>query len=120
MAPKHALAGTQFGDEQLPKRAKSSATPISRSATPADTSAKVPFKVEYPVMDSSKKLGKKEQELVDAAEFQVSPFVAKGALKPGDLDQHYTVTPTKEWESMKKYNNFISGFQKRSGKRGLC
>lgn len=107
MAPKHGLAGLQQ-EEQLAKRAKSSATPASRSATPADTNAKVPFKVEYPIMDSDKVLTGRQKELVEAADFQVSPFIAKGASKEGELDQYYTVTPTSEWEQMKKYNNFIS------------
>lgn len=49
----------------------------------------------------------KEQELIDHAEFQQSPFIAKGRAKDGELDQHYTVTPTTDWEGMKKYNNFI-------------
>ena len=57
--------------------------------------------------NSKKKLTKKEQELVDNSEWQVSPFEAKGAAE-GELDQDYSVTPNKEWESMKKYNNFIS------------
>lgn len=108
MAPKHGLAGLQHSEEQLAKRAKSSATPASRSATPADTSARVPFKVEYPVMDRNKIRTEEQRELVEAAEKQVSPFIAKGASKEGELDQYYTVTPTSEWESMKKYNNFIS------------
>ncbi|KAF8866459.1 hypothetical protein BDZ45DRAFT_272798 [Acephala macrosclerotiorum] len=105
MAPKHGLAGLQ-SEEQAAKRAKSSATPASRSATPADTSAKVPFKVEYPNMNTSSPTHKQKQ-LIDAADFQVSPFTAKGASKEGELDQYYTVTPTTEWEDMKKYNNFI-------------
>jgi len=108
MAPKHGLATFPQGDEQLAKRAKSSATPASRSATPADPSAKPPFEVRYPVMNSTKKLSQKEQELVDNAEYQVSPFIAKGTSKEGELDQYYSVTPAKEWDSMKKYNNFIS------------
>lgn len=108
MAPKHGLAGLQHSEEQLAKRTKSSATPASRSATPADTSAKVPFKVEYPVVVEDKILTARQKELKEAADFQVSPFIAKGASKEGELDQYYTVTPTNEWESMKKYNNFIS------------
>ncbi len=108
MAPKHGLAGFQQSEEQIAKRAKSSATPASRSATPADTSAKVPFKVEYPIMNGEKEPTKRQQELIEAADFQVSPFTAKGASKEGELDQYFTVTPTSEWEQMKKYNNFIS------------
>ena len=108
MAPKHGLSGLLHEEELLAKRAKSSDTQESRASTPADPGAKVPFEVKYPVMDSTKKLSKREQDLVDAAEFQISPFKAKGAKKDGELDQYYTVTPTKEWESMKKYNNFIS------------
>jgi hypothetical protein len=52
-------------------------------------------------------LTKKEQDLVDYAQLQVSPFVAKGAWRKGELDQYYTILPSPEWEAMKKYNNFI-------------
>jgi hypothetical protein len=108
MAPKHGLNSLQPPEDNH-KRAKTSSTPASRSATPAEQAgAKVPFVVLYPNMSSKKKLGKKEQELVDNAEFQVSPFVAKGRAEEGELDQHYTVTPSAEWAEMKKYNNFIS------------
>jgi len=107
MAPKHGLSALQ-AEETLAKRAKNSETPASRSATPADTTGKVPFAVHYPQMDSKRSLSKRDQDLVDHADFQVSPFVAKGATKEGELDQYYTVTPFQEWESMKKYNNFIS------------
>jgi hypothetical protein len=120
MAPKHGLSQTGATEGQHAKRAKSSnspESPASRSATPVDpvdSSSKVPFEVHYPAMTSSnkKKLSKNKlelnEELAKVAEFQVSPFLAKGAAKDGELDQHYTVTPTKEWEAMKKYNNFIS------------
>jgi len=111
MATKHGLTSSQHGTEQLAKRAKSSATPASRSATPADPGSKVPFSVEYPIMPTSDevdKVSQKEKDLIDAAEFQASPFKAKGANKENELDQYYTVTPNDEWESMKKYNNFIS------------
>jgi hypothetical protein len=112
MAPKHGLAGSQ-GDA---KRTKSSQT--SRSATPAEQQGtKVPFEVEYPIMDKNKKRSARDEELAEHAEYQVSPFVAKGALKEGELDQYYTVTPTEEWNSMKKYNNFISKF--KEGRRDL-
>lgn len=107
MAPKHGLSALQ-AEETLAKRVKNSSTPASRSATPAEITARVPFSVQYPPADTKRKLSKKEQELVDHAELQISPFVAKGASKKGELDQHYTVTPSAEWESMKKYNNFIS------------
>ena len=107
MAPKHGLSSLRE-EESLAKRAKSSETPVSRSATPADLTGKVPFKLHYPVLNSKKKLTKKEKELADNSEWQVSPFEAKGATKKGELDQYYTVTPNKEWEAMKKYNNFIS------------
>ena len=102
MAPKHGLPA----EEGLVKRAKNSAT--SRSATPADTSAKVPFKVEYPNMNTGGTLSPKQKALADIAELQISPFVAKGAKAEGELDQYYAVTPHQEWDSMKKYNNFIS------------
>jgi hypothetical protein len=59
-------------------------------------------------MNSQRKVSKREQDLVDAAEFMESPFVAKGASREGDLNQHYTVVPFDEWNSMRKYNNFIS------------
>lgn len=108
MAPKHGLSALQ-AEETLAKRVKNSSTPASRSATPAEMTARVPFTVQYPpAADTKRKLSKKEQELADNSEFQVSPFVAKGASKKGELDQYYTVTPNAEWEAMKKYNNFIS------------
>jgi hypothetical protein len=110
MAPKHGLSALQ-AEETLAKRVKNSSTPASRSATPAELSGRVPFAVQYPPMDTKRKLTKKEQELVDHAEFQTSPFVAKGASKKGELDQYYTVTPSDEWEAMKKYNNFISEYK---------
>ena len=107
MAPKHGLSALQ-AEEQSAKRAKSSATPASRSATPADQSGKVPFVIKYPPMNLAKKPSKKEQAVVDDSEFMESPFVAQGASKPGELDQNYTVVPSAEWNSMKRYNNFIS------------
>ncbi|TVY84989.1 hypothetical protein LSUE1_G000347 [Lachnellula suecica] len=106
MAPKHGL-NTLQPPEDTHKRAKTSSTPASRSATPAEATGKVPFVVHYPNVSSKKKLSKKDQELVDHAEEQLSPFIAKGRAKDGELDQYYTVTPTPEWEAMKKYNNFI-------------
>jgi hypothetical protein len=113
MAPKHGLASFKSEEEQLAKRAKSSATPASRSATPADPGAKVPFEVRYPSMDNTKNKTEEEEELVAQAEWQVSPFEAKGALREGELDQHFTVVPHHEWETMKKYNNFISEWMDR-------
>lgn len=107
MGRKHGLGALQ-AEEALAKRVKKSSTPASRSATPAELSGKVPFTVQYPQMDSKRKLTNKEQDLVDHAKFQTSPFVATGVSKKGDLDQYYTVTPSEEWEAMKKYNNFIS------------
>jgi hypothetical protein len=107
MAPKHGLGPAQAEDPSA-KRVKSSETPASRSATPADITGKVPFQVHYPVMESKRKLSRKDEELVNHAEPQESPFIAKGASKQGELDQYYTVTPIKEWAEMKKYNNFIS------------
>ncbi|KAG0650593.1 hypothetical protein D0Z07_2764 [Hyphodiscus hymeniophilus] len=90
------------------KRAKSSATPNpdSRSATPLDQ-GKIAFEVKYLELNTKKKLSKKERDLSDSADFMESPFVAQGASKPGELDQYYTVVPSEEWDSMKKYNNFI-------------
>lgn len=107
MAPKHGLGASHAGDPTA-KRVKSSETPASRSATPADTTSRVPFQVHYPSMKQERKRSKKESELAKHAELQESPFIPKRALKRGELDQHYTVTPTKEWVEMKKYNNFIS------------
>jgi len=108
MAPKHGLDGLKKEEEQLSKRAKSSATPASRSATPADPGAKVPFEVKYPKMDAKAVQRKEDAELVAQAEWQVSPFEAKGAIKEGELNQYFTVVPHAEWDGMKKYNNFIS------------
>jgi hypothetical protein len=107
MAPKHGLGGSQAENPNA-KRVKSSETPASRSATPADITGKIPFQVHYPLIDTKRKLSTKEQELVSKAELQESPFIARGASKKGELDQHYTVSPSKEWAEMKKYNNFIS------------
>ena len=108
MAPKHGLDGLRKEEEQLSKRAKSSATPASRSATPADPGGRVPFEVKYPKMDAKTVLRKEDAELVAQAEWQVSPFEAKGAIKEGELNQYFTVVPHAEWDGMKKYNNFIS------------
>ncbi|KAF4631529.1 hypothetical protein G7Y89_g6613 [Cudoniella acicularis] len=107
MAPKHGLGSLQTPEEGLLKRAKTSATPASRSATPAEAQGKVNFTIEYPVMDEDKKRSKRDLELAEHAEWQVSPFEAKGASKEGELDQWYTVVPSTEWLSMKKYNNFV-------------
>ncbi|KAH8602536.1 hypothetical protein B0O99DRAFT_679531 [Bisporella sp. PMI_857] len=104
MAPKHGLSSAE---DSLVKRVKSSETPASRSATPAEiNSTKVGFTVHYPTLDSKHKQSKKEEELAKHAEFLVSPFLAKGA-EPGELDQYFSVEPFQEWNSMKKYNNFI-------------
>ncbi|CZS94519.1 uncharacterized protein RAG0_04464 [Rhynchosporium agropyri] len=101
MAPKH---GTKT-EERLVKRAKKSTT--SRSETPLDHGANFPFKVEYPIMKIDGSIRLEQKAMMDMAEFQVSPFIAKGARAKGELDQYYTVTPHDEWERMKKYNNFI-------------
>ncbi|KAH8814983.1 hypothetical protein F5884DRAFT_158949 [Xylogone sp. PMI_703] len=101
MAPKHGLLGANL-DDGSSKRSKRSAT---GSATP-DVDEVTHFTVQYPLMNSKRKLSKKEQELVDHAEFQASPFVPKGQEK-SELDQYYTITPIQNWSSMKKYNNFI-------------
>ncbi|RFU36110.1 hypothetical protein B7463_g280, partial [Scytalidium lignicola] len=102
MAPKHGLLGATLDDGTSSKRSKRSAT---GSATP-DVDEVTHFTVQYPPMNSKRKLSKKEQELVDHAEFQASPFVTKGNEK-SELDQYYTITPIQKWSSMKKYNNFI-------------
>lgn len=110
MAPKHGLKPPKGSHL---KRAKTSAKAASRSVTPADT-AKVSFKVLYPDVDAEDK-SKLDEELCARAEWQASPFVAKhteAELGEGEseLDQWYTVVPSAEWDSMKKYNNFISKF----------
>ena len=109
MAPKHGLAASEAEDPSV-KRVKSSDAPISRSATPADVppSGKVPFQLHYPPSGTTRKLTSKEEKLIEKAERQESPFIAKGAAMPGELDQYYIVRPAKEWNDMKKYNNFIS------------
>lgn len=117
MAPKHGLRASSATEGGLAKRAKSSGTPASRSATPAEVEPKetVPFEVHYPITTPSlkKKLSKtkyeKNEEMAKNAELQVSPFEAKGAA-PGALDQRFTVTPAKQWEDMKKYSNFVSEY----------
>jgi hypothetical protein len=102
MAPKRGL-------QETAERVKISSTPASRSATPAENTDRITFSVRYPPPPHKKrKLTKKEQDLVDYAKLQVSPFVAKGASKKRELDQYYTIVPSPEWEAMKKYNNFIS------------
>ncbi len=108
MAPKHGLTGIKEEEEQIAKRPKSTQT--SRSSTPAAELAKPPFQVEYPDLESKKARSKYARELADAAEFMESPFIANGREEDGELDQYYTVTPVEEWNSMKKYNNFISEF----------
>lgn len=107
MAPKHRLGAAHHEDPSA-KRARGSETPASRSATPADSNGKIAFKVYYPPVGTTRKLSNKEKQLVAKAERQVSPFIARGASKPGELDQFYTVEPSKNWAEMKKYNNFIS------------
>lgn len=114
MAPKHGLGA----EETLAKRVKSSETPASRSATPADALAKVAFEVHYPQIPpkANRKLSRVEEEIVKHAEFQTSPFtdIAKGAWKHDELDQYFSITPWKEWNDMKKYNNFISMLKRRN------
>jgi hypothetical protein len=106
MPPKHSV-GALKEEEQLAKRPKNSETPTTRSETPIDLSVRVPFEIRYPPM-RKKKLSRREQELVNHAEYTISPFIAKGALKRGELNQYYTVVPCREWESMRKYSNFVS------------
>jgi hypothetical protein len=111
MAPKHGLST----EEIVAKRVKNSPSLVSRSATPAEITARVPFAVEHPPLDTKRKPSKKKPELVGHAELHISPFEAKGALRKGELNQYYTVTPGEEWEAMKKYDNFIGEW-----KRLLC
>ncbi|TAQ83683.1 hypothetical protein B7494_g7991 [Chlorociboria aeruginascens] len=103
MARKHARGSSLKEDENAAKRAKSSEAPTSRSgsATPADIAlGNVPFSVRHPV----KKNG--HYTLSKKHEFQASPF-AIGAAEDSPLDQNYMVTPWDEWNSMKRYNNFV-------------
>lgn len=104
MAPKRGLDGRQV-EERSSKRVNSRSTSGSRSATPAG----IAFSVQYTPSDLQGRPPKKKKGPVPG-ELQVSPFVAKGAPS-GELDQYYTVTPSAEWESMKKYNNFISKYE---------
>lgn len=65
-------------------------------------------------------LTKDEKEEVKHALYNSSPLSVKwgdkrpkftegkGECEKSELDCYYTVTPAKEWDSMKKYNNFIS------------
>ena len=117
MAPKHGLSALQAEQQQV-KRAKNSETTGSRSATPVDQTSKVPFEVKYPSMNTKRKLSKREQELVDNADHQASPFIAQDAARAGELDQYYTIVPSEEWGSMKKYNNFISELRWLNGAEG--
>lgn len=129
MAPKRSLDRSSTQAEHDAKRSKLSpsldgeqpvfkqSTPLSRSETPAEMStSKVEFTVVYPAttISSKKKLDRNKlavnERLLNTAEYQESPFKAKGARVDGELDQHYTVLPAKKWGDMKKYNNFISRF----------
>ena len=83
----------------MPKFSETSVSVVGESA--------VPFTVHYPEVGATTPLDKAAQALVDTAEHQVSPFNAKGESQNA-LDQHYAVTPFDKWDSMKKYNNFIS------------
>lgn len=105
MGIKHTLDGPQ-AEERLTKRANSRSTSDSRSDTPAG----IAFSVQYMPSDVKGRPPKKKKDLVQA-ELQVSPFVAKGRSSNGELDQDYTISPSAEWESMKKYNNFISKYE---------
>jgi hypothetical protein len=94
-------------EERPIKRGKSStsATSISRSATPTIPAGHVAFNVQYP---DAIKLEEKGKEVLKHAEFMVSPFKAKRANKKGELDTYFVVQPSSEWESMRKYTNFVS------------
>jgi hypothetical protein len=96
-------------EERPLKREKSSAseTPVSRSVTPLVPLDPVAFDVLYP---NPNKSGPREQALMEQAEFLVSPFEAKRATKKGELDLYFSVQPSSQWESMRKYNNFVSKF----------
>lgn len=104
MVPKHGLSSTE---DSLPKRLRSSETLASRSATPAEiNSTKPSFKVHYHPFDLNHKQPKTDKELGKHAKFLKSPFV-EGA-KTDELDQYFSVEPFRDWQNMKKYNNFIS------------
>jgi hypothetical protein len=102
MAPKHSLEGPQ-AEKRRTKRLNGRSTPDSRSVTPPG----IAFSVQYMSSDVKGRPLKKKKDPVHA-ELQVSPFVTKGASSNGELDQYYTITPSADWESMKKYKNFIS------------
>ncbi|KAG9246669.1 hypothetical protein BJ878DRAFT_416463 [Calycina marina] len=90
------------------KRVKSSETPASRSATPADALSKVAFEVHYPQIppNTKRQLSAADDEIANHAEWLVFQPVPKGG-KAGELDQWFSVTPWKDWSGMKSYNNFI-------------
>ncbi|KAH8797648.1 hypothetical protein F5884DRAFT_251688 [Xylogone sp. PMI_703] len=98
MAPKHTLRSTYLNSETSTKRRKHSTTNTSDVE-------EVHFTIKYLANSSNRKLSKEKQQLINHAEFQVSPFVTKG--NKGDLDQFFTVVPILAWSSMKTYANFI-------------
>jgi hypothetical protein len=102
MTPKHGLAGLQ-AEERRTKRSNSRSSPNSRSVTPTG----IAFSVQYIPSGVKGRPQKKNSGLVHL-ELQDSPFVAIGLSSDAELDQYYTITPSAEWESMKRYNNFIN------------
>lgn len=77
----------------------------------ADESPK--WKVLYPKVNHPGKLRKAEQDLVDIAVLQPSPFHGKG--QPANaLDIHYVVKPQEDWAAMKRYNSFVSECSNRT------
>ena len=108
MAPKHGLKESSTPSR---KRVKTESSEPSSMTSPALFQEAVPFEIKYPIMDPDKKAkeSKQNSEWRKQAEEHLSPF--KGFKAPEkELDQHYTVVPNAEWASMRKYNNFISGF----------
>jgi hypothetical protein len=94
-------------EERPSKREKSStaATSVSRSATPSMPVSHVNFVVHYP--DPKKT---KDDVLMAQTEYLKMPFQAKRATKEDELDLYFSVQPYSEWESMKRYNNFVSTY----------
>jgi hypothetical protein len=92
-------------EERPLKREKSStaATSVSRSATPSVPVGHVNFVVHYPHPDKPK-----DEALMKQAEFLRMPFKPKRTTKEDELDLWFSVQPFAEWESMKRYNNFVS------------
>lgn len=87
------MAGKRKRDEEKPKG--------------ADWWDNPQWEIKYIESHPNGKLSRAEEELKDAAVVQKSPFHAKN--QPEDaLDTLHVVTPQLEWNSLRKYSNFIS------------